>query len=543
MPARLTAIRTLSLTGAAIAAIAVAPQATSAADAPTPKRPNIVLVILDDVGLDSATDMYPGLIDSLTKQYGPSGLNDPDYAKIAGKPASTPVLDKFASEGVTFSQAWAQPFCSPTRASMLTGLFASKTGVRDYTNYLTQHTHSLAQDLKAAGYSTAIFGKWHMAGLNVYPGLKPKQASFDLFRGNLNGALDDYWDYDYQVQDDSTPADQWRDEKAPANSLPGMARTTYAPVTKAADAIGWMTEQEKAHKPWFAWFAFNMSHITAGRTHAPTIAPDGDTLDRKSYDEIAACHGQFGSFNIGDCSAPALNRAMNNSMDTVVGKLLDAIEHLDPNTYVIILGDNGTPMYGRAGTNFIDNMYIKRDGRAKGTGYESGVRVPLAIRGPGIKPGTSDASVHVVDLFSTILDFAHAPVPKTVPEPAGAGDVPVDSRSLAPIVFGQARTNRDPVHDYVVSETSVPTIQPDGKPGPSSQHHVAVRNATYKVLCIQKGADDSCQFYNLVKDPLEEYPLKLPAKCPAKVSVNFAATDETANYCFLRQAVRTQSGL
>src|SRR3569833_247048 len=337
VPARLTArFRTLAMASAAVVAgCGLQPQATSAADAPQ-QRPNIVLVIMDDVGLDSVTDMYPGLIDGLTKQYGPAGRNDPDYAKIAGHPASMPVLDKFASQSMTFSQAWAQPYCSPTRASMLTGLYASKTGVRDYTNYLTQHSHSLAQDLKAAGYATAIFGKWHMAGLNVYPGLKPKQASFDLFRGNLNGALDDYWDYDYQVQDDSTPPDQWRDEKAPANSLPGMARTTYAPVTKAADAIGWKTAQAKAHQPRNAWFAFNMSHITAGRVHAPTVAPAGDTLDKKSYDEIAACHGQFGSFNIGDCSAPTHNQTKNNTKNTKNNKQHDTNDKHDPNTYVII---------------------------------------------------------------------------------------------------------------------------------------------------------------------------------------------------------------
>jgi hypothetical protein len=60
------------------------------------RRPNILLIIMDDVGMDVTTDMYPGLIDDLTKQYGPSGLNHPGYRAINGSPASTPNLDRLA---------------------------------------------------------------------------------------------------------------------------------------------------------------------------------------------------------------------------------------------------------------------------------------------------------------------------------------------------------------------------------------------------------------------------------------------------------------
>ena len=97
----------------------------------TPRRPNILLIIMDDVGMDVTTDMYPGLIDDLTKKYGPAGLNHPSYRKINGKPASTPNLDRLAEQGMVFANTWAQPFCSPTRASILTGLFAVKANVTD----------------------------------------------------------------------------------------------------------------------------------------------------------------------------------------------------------------------------------------------------------------------------------------------------------------------------------------------------------------------------------------------------------------------------
>jgi len=98
------------------------------------RRPNILLIISDDIGIDVTTGMYPGLIDSLIKQYGPSGHNHPNYRMIAGRPASTPTLDSLSRTGMRFTQAWTQPFCSPTRASILTGLYAAKMGVLDYTH-------------------------------------------------------------------------------------------------------------------------------------------------------------------------------------------------------------------------------------------------------------------------------------------------------------------------------------------------------------------------------------------------------------------------
>src|SRR5690349_14901328 len=93
--------------------------AQSAPDAP--RRPNILLIISDDVGIDMNTGMYPGLVQAAARQYGPQGRNHPGYRAIEGHTASTPNLDRLARQGTAFSHAWAQPFCSPTRASILTG--------------------------------------------------------------------------------------------------------------------------------------------------------------------------------------------------------------------------------------------------------------------------------------------------------------------------------------------------------------------------------------------------------------------------------------
>ncbi len=505
------------------------------------RRPNILLVISDDVGIDATTGMFPGMIEDLVKKYGPSGHKHPDYRKIDGKPASTPVMDKFARQGMRFANVWAHPFCSPTRATILTGLFAAKTKVTTYADPLsTKHT-SFVQKLKdEAGYSAAIFGKWHMAGLPGkpvdYPGMKPKQAGFELFRGNMHAAINTYWDYEYQVQDANTPADKWRTEPLPKKSLPGIAPTTFAPVVKAADTIEWIKakEAENPDKPWFVWMAFNLSHATARQQPSAMCVPNADTLDPASYKEMKECGGEFGSNKVGACSGEALNRAMTNSLDTIFGKLLEAVDAADPNTYVIIVGDNGTPMYGRPNQDFIDNMYITRKSRGKGTAYESGARVGMAIRGPKIAANAqTNEFVHVADLFSTILGLAGLSAPKTVADSEGVVATPLDAVSLTPILFNKAKTVRDANKGYILTETE--NLMTGGV------KMVGARNAVYKVVCTENA--DDCVFYNLADDPLEEYPLAKPDSCAGYAQGAWTPKDPRWHYCRLTEVVAKDSFL
>jgi arylsulfatase A-like enzyme len=506
-----------------------------------PAPPNILLIIADDIGMDVTTDMYPGLIDCLVKKYGPSGHKHPDYRKIEGRQASTPVLDQFAKQGMRFSNVWAHPFCSPTRATLLTGLYAAKTKVTTYADALSQKHTSFVRKLKdEAGYSTAVFGKWHMAGLPGkpvdYPGMKPKEAGFELFRGNLHAAIMTYWEYDYQIQDGDTAPDVWRTEAAPKKSLPGIAPTTFAPVVKVADTIEWITAREAADpdKPWFAWLAFNLSHATARQRPSAMCVPDADTLDAESYKEMKDCGGEFGSANVGSCSGEALMRAMTTAFDTVVGKLLDVVDAADPNTYVIIIGDNGTPMYGRPNLDFIDNMYITRKGRGKGTAYESGALVGMAVRGPKIAANTeSHEFAHAADLFSTILELAGLDAPEKVSSSDGSGTVPLDAVSLAPILFDEALTVRNPNEGYVLTETE--NLMTGGT------KMVGARNATYKVVCTED--TDNCEFYNLADDPLEEYPLAKPNSCAGYKDGTWTPADPQWHYCRLTDVVAEQSFL
>lgn len=535
MSSRRTVSMTLSWI-AGICACAYTHAAAAQADRAT-SRPNILLIIADDVGLDVTTDLYPGLIDELADQYGPAGHAHPDHEKIVGNPASTPVLEDLARGGVVFSNAWAEPFCSPTRASILTGLFAARTDVLTPADPLSQNHVSVAQLLKDdGGYSTAVFGKWHMAGVPrgdvEYPGMKPLEAGFDLFKGNLHAALQTFWEYDYHVQDEDTAPGEWRTEAPPERSLPGIAPTTYAPVVKGADTIEWITqrEEEDPDKPWFVWLAFNLSHATISRTPSQMIVPNEDTLNDAARAEMDACGGEFGSANLGSCSGEQVMRAMTSSMDTIIGKVLEAVDELDPNTYVIFIGDNGTPMYGRPGLDFIDNMYITRSGRGKATVYESGARVPLVIRGPGIEAGSrNDEFVHATDLFATILELADLPVPQAVPSRDGAATVSVDSVSLAPVLFGDETVVRDPNEGYLLTEVR----------GRRSQ--VGARNSAYKVVCRGSAEVADCDLYDLAADPLEEYPLEKPDDCGPYRDGTWTPDDSAWHYCRLTEIVATES--
>jgi len=511
-----------------------------AADNSTSQRPNILLIIGDDIGFDVSTNMYPGLIDDLVKQYGPSGHNHPESNQIKGSPASTPVLDQLAGQGMRFSNTWAHPFCSPTRATIITGLYAVNTKVVTYADPLSrQHTTFVKKLKDEGGYATAIFGKWHLAGLPGrngapdYPGMKPKQAGFDLYKGNLHAAIGTYWDYDYHVQDDTTPADKWLTEKPPMKSLPGIKPTTFAPVVKVADTIEWIKDREAANpgKPWFAWLAFNLSHATIRQQPSQMAIPEADTLDAETFNELKACGGEFGTQNRGNCSGEAQMRGMTNALDTVVGKLLDVVNAI-PNTYIIYIADNGTPMYGRPNLDFIDNMYITRKGRGKGTAYESGARVALTIKGPGIAANSqSNEITHAADLFSTILELAGLTPPKQVSNSEGTGMVALDSVSLTPILFNKATSVRDPNEGYLLAETE--NLMTGGT------RMVGARNAAYKVVCTN-GADN-CEFYNLADDPLEEYPLAKPDNCADYDKGKWTPANPQWHYCRLTHVVAKYS--
>jgi arylsulfatase A-like enzyme len=297
----------------------------------------------------------------------------------------------------------------------------------------------------------------------------------------------------------------------------------------AADAIKWITEQKTKNpdKPWFVWLAFNLSHITGKQDPNPMIVPNIDTMDEKSINEMKACGGTFGSAIVGNCTPEMLMRAMTNSMDTIIGKVLDVVNKQDPNTYIIYLGDNGTWMFGPK-REFIDNLYITRRGRSKGTAYESGAHVSMAIRGPNIPANTQcNVPIHGVDLFATILEMAGLDIPKMVPDRDNKM-VPVDSVSLTPLLFKNAKTLRDPNKGWMLTESINPTYYDGEMVMKSDQRQAAARNG---------------RFYDLVDDPIEEYPLPMPESCANYKSGLWTPANQQWHFCHLQEVLSRESFL
>ncbi len=434
---------------------------------------NILLIIGDDMGIDTVTNAYPDLIADLLGIYGDGDID--------GTAASTPELeDRIFDQGVAFDNTWGQQTCSPMRASAITGLFGNRTNVGYASQDMAPHQITIPQQLLENGYATGMFGKWHL-GLSGSLS-RPCDVGFEIFKGNLQGGIPDFWDYDYQVQSldsEGSPSAVVTSDAPEVTISVGDEEliTTYAPAVKVVDTMDWIAAQEAEdpNRPWFAWLAFNTPHT-------PLHEPEDAFLDSIARDELASCRPS--------CSSTRRLRAMINALDTVVGVLVDHVEALDPNTVVIFVGDNGTV------ASTIDNMYLTTSGRGKTTNYESGIRIPLAIKGPGIEQGVvSTEFVHVVDLFATALELAGVDPPTSnYAYNNPSEEIASDSVSLVPILEGASSTVRDHVLEYTLSEKFG---------GFFTSPSAAARNGTYKLICW----DDACsehEFYNLIDDPLEE---------------------------------------
>jgi arylsulfatase A-like enzyme len=208
------------------------------------------------------------------------------------------------------------------------------------------------------------------------------------------------------------------------------------------------------------------------------------------------------------------------------------VDSLDSDTYVIFIGDNGTDV-STTNPNSLDNMYIDTTIHGKGTVYESGARVAMAIRGPGIASGTeSPEFVHVADLYNTCLNLAGLPS-ESYNQDRNNQTVDSDSVSLTPILFGDETAVRDPDEGYILTETSY------------AGNKVGARNARYKVVC--SGSSSNCEFYDLagdalcvtLGDPLEVYPLSKPTSCADFRS--WSQDDPDWNYCRLLEVVAEHS--
>jgi len=321
---------------------------------------NILLIIADDIGVDNISA----------------------YGEQANFSAQTPTIDQFASQGILFKNTWANPVCSPSRASILTGKHAFRHGVtypgRTH-GVLSNSQQTIAEALATVGYKSALFGKWHL-GSNT--GELPTDHGFDYYSGSLTN-LEDYFDWT-------------KTQVTEKNGLSSSStQSTYATELVASEAQDWIGQQTT---PWFVQLAFNAPHspfhVPPQNTYANNNITGnvGDSCTNSSADEPKDCY-----------------RAAAESMDYYIKQLIDNIpaEQL-VKTVIIFVGDNGTP--GGVIVEEAGNSFSTVHG--KGTVYEGGVNVPMIIWGGGETGVIHSATVvddltQIQDIFTTVLAIAN----------------------------------------------------------------------------------------------------------------------------------------
>ena len=260
-------------------------------------KPNILLVIADDMGKDATPNFSEGMI----------------------KP-NMPTLQSLVNSGITFDNFWSYPVCTPTRASILTGKYGINTHVIEVGDPISTAETSLQSYINSNtnnDYATAIIGKWHLSNNAT----DPITMGIDYFAGIVNGGVEDYFNWNFN-------------ENGTASNS-----TTYT-TTKLTDvAIDWVDDQTK---PWFLWMAYNAPHTPFHL--APT--------DLHSQGNLPTDEASINANPI-----PYYMSAIE-AMDTELGRFLSNLSSEErANTVIIFIGDNGTP--GKVAQNPYSRLTVK----------------------------------------------------------------------------------------------------------------------------------------------------------------------------------------
>jgi arylsulfatase A len=346
---------------------------------PPGRLPNMVIIYADDLG------------------YGDIGV-------FGAKGYQTPRLDRMAMEGCVFRNFHvAQAVCSASRAALLTGCYPNRIGIhgalgpKSKTGLATEEM-TLAELLKQRGYTSAIFGKWHLGDASQF---LPLRQGFDHYFGLPYS--NDMWPFHPEYA--RLPADQKR--KAGYPDLPLFdGDEVKIPEVKAADQeqlTTWYTEkavkfiEDNRARPFFLYLAHNMPHVPL---HV------SDKFRGKTS------RGLFGD--------------VIEEIDWSVGQVLDALKRngLEDDTWVVFTSDNGPWLsYG----SHAGSAFPLREG--KGTAWEGGTRVPCVMRWPGKIPAGTESSqmLMTIDLFPTIAKLVGANLPERA----------IDGLDVWPIITGQ----------------------------------------------------------------------------------------------------------
>jgi len=360
--------------------VAIALAVAWPAHAQSANRPNVVLIITDDVG------------------YG-------DIGSYGAPDVKTPNIDSLAKNGTRLTDFYAAPSCSPTRAALISGRYQQRFRIEvplgaargaSLEQGLRATGRSFPQLLKNNGYRTGLIGKWH---LGYKPEFSPNSHGFDYFFGFKSGLIDYYQHTDQNGEHDLFEND------APTHT---MGYSTDMFTERSIKFI-----EESKGRPFFLEVAYNAAHWPFQVPDHPSVAPNNARFVQPQ-DDTTATRADY---------VAILERA-----DRGVGQILAALDRLglSQDTLVIFTNDNGGEWLSRNAPLFHRKQSV----------WEGGIRVPAILRWPGHVPaGKTSSQVGIVmDLSATILAVTGSPVP---------ADAKLEGINLLPLLqTGAARVER-----------------------------------------------------------------------------------------------------
>lgn len=412
--------------------------------------PNLLIVVLDDVGVD------------MIGAYGEGTAAE-----------RTPRIDDLARGGVRFTRAYTSPVCSPTRASVMTGRYGFRTGIGTVEEIggfdlpLAEVTIPEVLDAGSRGYAHAAIGKWHLSADLEAGSTAPNDAGWQHFAGALHNVTD-YYDWDKTIDGQV------------------VHTTEYVTIDNADSAIEWIAARTG---PWCCYLAYNAAHtgLSGGRIYQDPPA------SLTTFDEDPGR------------GIPPLQRkylAILEALDHELGRVLDSLPaDVRARTTILVLGDNGTP------GQVTEAPFPKIHG--KGTVHEGGIRVPLVIAGHGVaRPGVCDALVHSVDLFATVAELAGVG-PEELAGLLPAGRT-LDSRSLVPYL---ADPDRASIRETAYAEWFTPNHDPAVSEEAAFNRAIRndrYKLVRHEVRTKSGWSVSAEAFYDLARDPYERSDLLSP---------------------------------
>jgi arylsulfatase len=351
--------------------------------------PNVILVITDDQG-------YP-----------PIAAHGHPWLR-------TPHLDTLHGESTRFTRFLVAPTCSPTRAALMTGRHPEKNGITHTVlerERMTLDATILPQVLKTAGYTSGIFGKWHLGDEAEY---QPEQRGFDEVFIHGSGGIGQSSDCSCA----DTPDNSYTNPVIRHNGRFVITKGFCTDVFFTA-ALGWIKAKSKAKEPFFAYLSTNAPH-------GPFIAP---AKNAKRFTDLGFGEEQAGFYG------------MIENIDENMGRLHDKLDEwgLKENTVVIFMSDNGMAGVGsgQMGKELAPGypFYNAEMKGLKASNDEGGARVPFFVRWPGkIEAGHEiDRIASHIDVLPTLAELAGATLPKGQ----------VEGRSLVPLLEGKINSWED----------------------------------------------------------------------------------------------------